>query len=609
MSQAIAAPAMPRPILAERAVPYLVWLAVSLVLSFLWSIGHYANGDVDDLLKAHEVRFLLESGDIFNRTLPGILQPEPFASHWPWIVDLPYAAVAFILRPVIGLDAALSVAFFCVPLPLLAALLFFLRKVVATFGFANPALVLVVSTIVALRALGEFEPGRIDYHNLQMLLLVVILWLTIIPGRRAAFASGFAVALMQAAGMELALFVVLVFAIRALDFVRGKEDAAISLQLFGLSLAGTAAVLFFATTAPGSYAQPLCDRYSSPVAMALIMAGASFAIAPVLARQAGATLRFLLLAVCGVASAVTLALLFPGCLAGPYAGLSDYLRVHWLGRIYQEGSLFDHRDFVVSGQLFFFAVQLAGALAAVVAACVAKGRDRAWGVLALFAVVSVVHAVLYFRYLRFMPLFAGPGLAYALGAILPPRLAQRFAGRIQAPSMRLLPLVPGVTLALGLLGYHLAAGAKEITLAGVEVAETCILDNLEPYRWPAGARVLAPPLIGIRLISEPSATVTAIPFHTGSQGIERALRFFDPATADPKAVMGETEATHVAVCARRSAAPATRLATRFPLAAGLINGNPPAWLAECPLPANATLRVYWLASAPADACPTIDSKG
>ncbi|MEQ1953676.1 hypothetical protein [Mesorhizobium sp. CN2-181] len=609
MSQAIAAPAIPRPILAERAVPYLVWLVVSLVLSFLWSIGHYANGDVDDLLKAHEVRFLLESGDIFNRTLPGILQPEPFASHWPWIVDLPYAAVAFVLRPLIGLDSALSVAFFCVPLLLLAALLFFLRKMIATFGFANPALVLVASTFITLRALGEFEPGRIDYHNLQMLLLVVVLWLTIIPGRRAAFASGVAAALMQAAGMELALFVVLVFAIRALDFVGGKEDGAVSLQLFGLSLAGTATALFFVTTAPGSYAQPLCDRYSSPVATALIMAGMSFAIVPVLGRHAGPVPRFLMLAICGAGSAVTVALLFPGCMAGPYAGLSDYLRVHWLGRIYQEGSLFDHRDFVVSVQLFYLAVQLAGALAAVVAAYVARGRDRAWGVLALFAVLAVVHAILYFRYLRFMPLFAGPGLAYALGAILPPRMARGFAGRIQPPSMRLLPMLPGVALALGLLGYHLAAGAEEITLEGVEIAETCVLENLEPYRWPAGARVLASPLIGIRLISEPSATVTAIPFHTGSVGIERALRFFDPATVDPRSIMDEAQATHVAVCARRNAVPVPRLAARFPLAMGLIDGRPPAWLTECPLPSDATLRVYRLASEPVDACPTIGPKG
>jgi hypothetical protein len=604
MSHATVSPAILRPALSDRAAPYLVWLAVSLLLSFLWSMGHYPNGDVDDLLKAHEVRFLLESGNIFDRTLPGILQPEPFVSHWPWIVDLPYAAVAFILRPLVGLDAALSAAFFCVPLMLLAAILFFMRKVIASFDFANPTLVLVVSTIVALRALGEFEPGRIDYHNLQMLLLVAILFLTIQPGRRAAFASGVLTALALAAGVELALFLVLVLAIRAFDFVLGNPDAKAQTQAFGLSLAGTAVILFFAITAPDNYARPLCDRYSSPLAAALVMAGASFAVLPALLQKAGIGPRLLSFAACGLASAAALALLFPGCLAGPYAGLSDYLRIHWLERIYQEGSLFDHRDFVVSQQLFYFTVQLVGALGAVVAAAVARGRDRAWLVLALFSVVAVVHTVLYFRYLRFMPLFAGPGLAYVLHSVLPANLARGFAGRVDVPKMRMLPLLPGLLLPLGLLGYHLATTPKQMTLEGVDVADNCMLDDLEPYAWPAGGRILAPPLIGIRLISNPGATVVAIPFHTGTTGIERSLRFFDPATADPRAVAASTEATLVATCAWRGQ-PLRRAAAEFPLAAGLIQGTPPAWLTECPLPADATLRVYRLATQPADACPTM----
>ncbi|WP_442581859.1 hypothetical protein ACSBOB_07735 [Mesorhizobium sp. ASY16-5R] len=604
MSHATVSPAILRPAPTDRTAPYLVWLAVSVLLSFLWSMGHYANGDVDDLLKAHEVRFLLESGNIFDRTLPGILQPEVFVSHWPWIVDLPYAAVAFILRPVVGLDAALSAAFFCVPLMLLAGILFFMRKVIATFDFASPTLVLVVSTIVALRALGEFEPGRIDYHNLQMLLLVAILFLTIQSGRRAAFASGVLTALALAAGVELALFLVLVLAIRAFDFVLGNDDAKVQTQAFGLSLAGTAVILFFAITAPDNYARPLCDRYSSPLAAALVMAGASFAILPTLIRKAGVVPRLLSFAACGLASAAVLALLFPGCLAGPYAGLSDYLRIHWLDRIYQEGSLFDHRDFVVSEQLFYFTIQLVGALGAVVAAVVARGRDRAWLVLALFSAVAVAHTVLYFRYLRFMPLFAGPGLAYVLHSVLPANLARGFAGRVDVPKMRVLPLLPGLLLPLGLLGYHLATTPQEITLEGVDVADNCMLEDLEPYAWPAGGRILAPPLIGIRLISNPGATVVAIPFHTGTTGIERSLRFFDPATADPSAVAASAEATLVATCAWRGK-PLRKAEQEFPLAAGLIQGKPPAWLAECPLPADATLRVYRLATQPADACPTM----
>ena len=51
----------------------------------------------------------------------------------------------------------------------------------------------------------------------------------------------------------------------------------------------------------------------------------------------------------------------------------------------------------------------------------------------MFAVLAVIHAVIYFRYLRFLPLFAGPGLAYALEAILPPQLGKLLAGRVAMP--------------------------------------------------------------------------------------------------------------------------------------------------------------------------------
>ncbi|MFI0845175.1 hypothetical protein [Mesorhizobium sp. IMUNJ 23232] len=584
----------------------LTWLVVSLILSALWLAGHFPNGDVDDLLKAHEVRFLLDSGNIFDRTLPGILQPEPFVSHWPWLVDLPYAAVAFVLRPLVGLEAALSVAFFTVPLLLLAGILLFLRRLVGTFGFANPALVFVASVVVALRALAEFEPGRIDYHNTQMLLLVAIAWLTIVPGRRSAFASGVLAALALATGVELAVFLVLAFAIRAFDFISDGRDAGGQLQVFGAALGATAIILFFAVTAPGDYAVPLCDRYSSPLALGLIAAGASFALVPFFLRDAGSAPRFIVLAACGLVSAIALATLFPGCLAGPYSGLSDYVREHWLVRIYQEASLFGRRDFVLSPDLLYLAAPMVGVLGSVVAAFVARGRDRAWVVMALFAIVAMAHTVLYFRYLRFMPLFAGPGLAYALHSILPANLARGFAGRIAAPRMRLLPLLPGVVLILGLVGFHLADVPQSEGLEGVEVAETCILDGREPYVWPAGGRILAPPLIGIRLISDPGVTVVAIPFHTGSKGIEHALRFFDPATPDPRVIAEEAEATLVATCAWRGG-PLRRIEQEFPLAASLIEGRPPAWLAECPLPVSATLRVYRLASEPADACPTIGS--
>ncbi|TIW20795.1 MAG: hypothetical protein E5V65_07460, partial [Mesorhizobium sp.] len=56
------------------------------ILSLMLLQGKMPNGDVDDLMKLHEIRHFLQTGNPFDRTLTGIAQPEPMVSHWPWIV-------------------------------------------------------------------------------------------------------------------------------------------------------------------------------------------------------------------------------------------------------------------------------------------------------------------------------------------------------------------------------------------------------------------------------------------------------------------------------------------------------------------------------------------
>jgi hypothetical protein len=592
-----------------RATALLAWAALALLLSVLWAIGHSPNGDVDDLLKAREVRLLLDTGDVFDRTLPGILQPEPFVSHWPWIVDLPYAAVAFLLRPLTGADGALAIAFFAVPLLLLAPTLLLLYRIIEALGFAHPAVVLAVSALPLLRSVGEFQPGRIDYHNLQMLLLVVSVWLTLSPGRLTAVANGLVTAVALATGLELAFFLTLVLAIHAFEFIRRGAGAGERMQAFGLGLAGAAALLYPAVTAPSAYGQALCDRYSSPLALALVFAGVSFAVVPAVCRRAGGATRAICLAVVASSSAVAVALMFPHCLEGPYATLPDYVRDHWLGRLDQEQSLLARPDFVLSGDMIYLAVAIVGALASAVAAWTAGGRDRSWTLYSLFAVLAALHAVVYFRYLRFLPLFAGPGLAYALQAMLPLHMGRWLAGRVAMPPRRWIVVAPGLALSAGLIGFHVVAVPEVRAFEAAVFAEACDLDGLPAYHWPAGARVMAPPLIGVRLFSASSPpAVVAVPFHTGARGIERAYRFFDPATPDARAVIADAQATHVAVCAWRGPR-LDRYEGDFPLAAGLVQGKPPEWLTECAVGDQARLRIYAIATATGESaiCPEAET--
>lgn len=619
------------------------WFGLALLLSGLAALGFQPNGDLDDVLKLHEIRFVLSSGSIFERTLPGILQPEPFVTHWPVLVDLPYVLVAWILTPAIGLEVSLAAASYAVPLLLLGPAVYFFYRIISALDFVYPAIILPLAAIFAFRSFAEFAPGRIDYHNLEILLLLASLSLTLSPGRTAAWANGFVTALALAISLEFALFFALVLGIYAADFVLSARDGASRLSAFGLALAATAAMLFVITVPPAGYGVAACDTYSTPHLTALVCAGLSFAVAPISVRWRPVW-RAAVLVVLAAASVAILVFLFPQCLGGPYAGVSDYLRDNWLDRIGQEKSLFARRDFVFSSGILPMTILFIGALAPAVMSTGDRGRNRALliftlssyvlsmiflfvGALApaaasmrergrnrplliitLFSLLALAHAILYFRYMRYLLIFSGIGLAFILAVIVP--ASSKFPGSIGTRTAagfqsKYFLFIPGLALSAAIALFHLIASPAEPRLVGAEVADRCDLSSVGVVGWPQGSRILSPPLIGVHLLSaQPGQAVVAIPFHAAAPGVERAYRFLDPATTDPRAVLDAAQATHIAVCAW-SGAPLPELAARYPFAVSLMEGRPPPWLAECAFGEGSPLRIYRYRNAgqPELACP------
>jgi hypothetical protein len=579
----------------RRSPVIWTWLGLALLLSGFAALGLSLNADLDDLLKLHEIRFALLSGDVFERTIPGILQPEPFVTHWPALVDLPYVAFAFVLTLVAGSETALAAATYAVPLLLLGPALYFFYRIIAALGFAHPEAILPLAAVFAFRSFSEFAPGRIDYHNFEVLLLLASIALILSPSRLSAAVNGFATALALAISLEFALFFALVLGLYAADFVLSARDGAGRLSAFGVALAAAAAALFVATVPVTGYRVVVCDTYSAPHLTALACAGLSFAAAPMLACWRDTRIsRAAVLVMLATASVAALVFLFPQCLGGPYAGLSDYVRSNWLDRIGQEKSLFERGDFVLSSSILSMTILFVGALAPAIASIADRRRNRALLVIALFSLLALAHAVFYFRYIRYAPLFSGIGLAFVFAAVAP--ASSKLAGYIQTGTASAAPgyllIVPGMALAAAVALFHLIAGPTEPRLVAAQIADGCDLSAVGVFGWPEGARILSPPLIGIHLLSlQPGQAVVAIPFHAAAQGVERAYRFLDPATADPRAVLDAAQATHVAICAWR-AEPLPELSARYPFAASLIEGRPPSWLAECPADEVSPLRIY-----------------
>lgn len=569
---------------------------MAILMAVLWSLGFQLNGDVDDLVKLHEVRTLLETGNIFDRMLPGVAQPEPYVSHWPWIVDLPYAAFARLLMPFAGFEPALTLASFAVPLLLLAPALYFYNRLVIAVGFANPAVALPLALIFAARSFFEYAPGRIDYHNLQILLLLAALVLMLSQNRFAAFINGLLAALALAISAEFAPFYALVMAVYAFDWIFGRERGADRIAGFGLALALGGLGLFATIVPPSAYSDVRCDTYSTPHVTALVAAGLSFAVVPLLVgRRGGWATRTAILLVFAAASAAALVVLFPQCLAGPYASLDAYVRDNMLNRIPQELSLFRRPDFVLSDSFPSMALLFVGALAPAVICLNPRSRSRPLVILALFSLLSLALAIGYFRYFRYLPVFSGIGLTFVLASFLPPDagLGRYLKSHVPVASRRYALILPGLVLSAAMALYQLSARPSQAAIPAGEFADSCDLRHIEPRQgWPAGAVVLTPPLIGAHFLAlAEGPKVVTIPNHPSAQGIERSYRFLDPSTADPRTFLDASKATHVALCGWRGP-PSLELENTYPFAAALMEGHPPSWLKECPTDASSPLRLY-----------------
>jgi len=384
-------------------------------------------------------------------------------------------------------------------------------------------------------------------------------------------------------------------AVYAFDWIFDREGGEKRIVDFGLALTAGAIGLFAAIVPPSAYAAVRCDTYSTPHVTALAAAGLSFAVVPLLAgRRGGWPMRTAILLVFAAASAAVLATLFPQCLASPYASIDVYVRDNMINRILQELSLFRRPDVVLSTGFPSMALLFIGALAPAVICAKPQGRSRPLVILALLSLLSLALAVGYVRYYRYLPIFSGIGLVFALASLLPDaRLGRYLKSPVPAASHRYALILPGLVLSGAMALYHLSIKPAQAAVPAAELADGCYSSPFEPEQgWPSGAVVLSPPLIGSRFVAlAEGPKVVTIPNHPSAKGIERSYRFLDPASADPRAILDASKATHVAICAWRGP-PLPGLETAYPFAAALMEGHPPAWLRECPTKASSPLRIY-----------------
>jgi len=245
------------------------------------------------------------------------------------LVDLPLATLIALLRPVLGQELAELVTRLLWPTALFAALCAVVGR--EAYRRAGPWAVAAVAVFAAtsIGATGQFRPGRIDHHNVQILCAVAGLLLLVrsFNDHRLGWSAGALIGVGLAIGYEAIALVGPDLALAALIAVM---QPARRVRLLPVAAAATLSLLAAGvlTTPPAGWFASRCDALSLNLIVVAASGTCGLWIAERFARPSGA--RLASLAAAALVGASAFAALEPACLAGPFGEVDPALKPIWL---------------------------------------------------------------------------------------------------------------------------------------------------------------------------------------------------------------------------------------------------------------------------------------
>ncbi|TCD10985.1 hypothetical protein [Oricola cellulosilytica] len=537
----------------NRAVARLWPLFGFLAAGFLVMGLDIADGvgfliDVDDRMRALQIRDLVADGQWFDRRMPFIAMPQDYVSPWSRLVDLPYYLTTLALRPFLGDDAALSLARMIWP-PLLFVMLgmFAVRTMrFITDGGITPVQSVLAACLMSF-ALWNFVPGRIDHHGLQLVLMMALLSGIADPRPvRGGLLAGVAATLSISIGLETLPFIAVALGALALVAALQFDDARLRLQALGWAFGLSALPVAFALAGPSVVADNACDALSAFWVSAILLGGAVAALTPlswrigVLSRDHAVVWRLASLAVPATAAGIALAVAFPACLDGPYQMIDPVSRAFWLDRVQQEGGvayLLETGVLNLTSMLGIFA--LLNVLAVPVVWRGMRSGRYGLAIVWLVSAVATLAGFVQIRFITFPAAFVPLLIPLLIGTAAGGGMNWRLLGAFALPPILVMfwltafPPAPFTLDAFDLMADDRCKGEDMSVLAEA----------------PAG-RIMTPLGLAFAIAEEPYGhTVAALPFHRASPGIRRvALAFAGENSAERRE--GLEPFDYLAVCRR-----------------------------------------------------------
>lgn len=580
-------------------INWLIVLGFWAVISIMYVARTLTTGDAaplisdtDDAMRLALVQDFLGGQGWFDHTQYRLNVPFGAEIHWSRFVDLPLAGVQLLLTPILGANAVLGAAIIW-PLLLLLALLALSAKISVYFTGRDGLLPGLALPVLSAVVLVEFAPGRVDHHNIQIILCPLIAYATVrswqVP--RYAILAGLAAATSLAIGLETLPLIVPAILAYGLGFVLRSETAG-QMRGFGVSFGlGTLAHLMLALP-PERWLVPACDAISMTFAVAAIGVGAGF-VALTLVPKSTMMVRLLTSVLIGGGLVAALVFAFPACLSGPYAGMDPWLAENWLSRIIEAKPVWTSFAGLPAYTIGIILPPLAAVIVLAVILTRSEGVRRAeWATLGVFLIVGLIVTLLQIRGARLLAPLIVPVAAWLIVVARQKYLDRRNWQDALALVGSWL-IFAGLAVAL-VAGWLLPRGGDEVDLtaeAGGNRYQCLMSSAFTDLAALPPERIMAPVDLGAHILLFTDHAVVGAPYHRNQHGVLDTFHFFNQPIDQAREILEERGITLIVTCPWLNEMQGFQDTSDDSLVRRLARDDLPDWLEDVSLP-DGVLNVF-----------------
>ena len=568
---------------------YLVWNWKNMFL--VYSQGVLPGPD--DFMRLSQVQNWLMGQGWYDLREYRISPPLGADIHWTRFVDVPIGLLISFFKLFADVTSAQRIAAIIWPLTLFLATLSAMVALCDHLAGKQHRLLVLFFFVMSMSTLAEFRPGRFDHHNIQILLLILImLGIAGGLGRFSNYLIGIFVSLSIVIGLDSLLLIISLLGFLAVEWALKRQGSDVRLLQTGIAM-GFSGILFYVASFPSQrwFSNNACDAFSVLYLLALVLLSATFIVLFIFSKTkflVGDNFFLKRLLLGGTLAVVIISLLFilfPNCLDGPLGNVNPELKARWLDKITEAKGLIVSLS-INPKRWIFQIIYLIIMLTVMATVLMKKGATKPeLFILGFVAIVCILGAFYQTRILR-TGLYAVIPFCVIFVVIAGDWLRKKFKNRssivYSAQAITCLLLTSAFWFVIGASvstapSTNAAATMTHLEMEGDLPIEFCTSDiSMFELNTMKQGHIIADLNTATALIVKTSHSVEAASYHRNGEAILNVLSFFEGAQQEAKAIAMKRDADYVVIC--REDAPINAKNAEPSMADAIMMNQLPQWL-------------------------------